>query len=98
MRQKPFFKLPHISAAQVLEEINNLDVNSSNGYDNISALFTMKCAEYLCVPLSDLFNLSIKHGVYLDILKYNNAIPIYKKGLKKNVENYKRGLYCSCYT
>ena len=66
-----------------------MNINTSTGYDNVPAIVLVKCAVVLCVPLSNLFNLSLSRGVYPSALKYNNLIPIYKKGPKRNVENYR---------
>ena len=85
----PMFKISVITAEQVKKHLLSLKRNTSSGYDNVSAFFLIKCADVLCEPLAQLFNLSIKRGVYPDVLKRNNIIPIHKKEDKTGVVNYR---------
>ena len=88
-RDVPCFKIPVITADNVKHHLLNLKRNTSSGYDNLSAFFLVKCADILCMPLATLFNVSIKRGVYPDVLKRNNIIPIHKKEDRNNIENYR---------
>ena len=61
-----------------------------SGYDNVSAVFLIECADVLCYPLSSIFNLSIETGEYPSLLKHNNIVPVYKmKGDKSCVVSYR---------
>ena len=72
------------------EEILNLDRNTSTGYDGVSAIFLIECADELCYPLSAIYNLSVESGEYPSVLKFNNIIPIYKNnGEKSSIESYR---------
>ena len=83
------FSMPHISPESILRDIQGLSPNTATGADGISAIFLIKCADVICVPLADLFNMSLQSGEYPSILKLNNVIPIFKKGSKAYVENYR---------
>ena len=86
----PQFKLPTITPTLMKNEILALDAHSSNGYDNVSAMFVIKCADQLSFPLSTIFNMSVKRGEFPSLLKRNNVIPIFKrKGGKTCVESYR---------
>ena len=81
--------MPHVTSQQVRDELKGLNLNGASGSDEISAIFLSKCAEVLCVPLANLINFSIDRGEYPSILKRNNVIPIFKKGKKIEVTNYR---------
>ena len=88
-RDVDVFRMPVITPETVLKCLKSLNLNTSTGSDHISATFIIKCADALCIPLAKLFNLSIDYGDYPLILKRNNIIPIFKKGDKSFIENYR---------
>ena len=44
---------------------------------------------YIVEPLLHIYNLSFVHGVFPDMLKISKVIPVYKKGDKSIVSNYR---------
>ena len=44
---------------------------------------------YICEPLQHIFNYCIDNGVFPDDLKYVKVIPIYKKGDRLDLNNYR---------
>ena len=86
----PSFTLPLVTPERMKAELLSLDSNTASGYDNVSALFLVKCADQLCFPLAMIFNLSVKRGEYPPLLKFNNVVPIYKRiGDKNSVSSYR---------
>ena len=86
----PIFKIPLISSEEMKQKLLNLNTNTSSGFGNLSPTFLVNCAEYLCIPLSMLFNMCVSNGVYPDSLKYSNITPIYKqKGDKSDIEMHR---------
>ena len=85
----PTFRIPPLTHNEVREKLKNLDLNGASGHDNMSAVFLSKSADIICIPLTDLFNRSLSEGVYPSVLKLNNVIPIFKKGKKSDVLNYR---------
>ena len=85
----PTFRMPPLTYDEVREKLKNLNVNGASGHDNMSAVFLSRSADVICVPLTDLFNRSLSEGVYPSVLKLNNVIPIFKKGKKSDVLNYR---------
>ena len=78
-----------VTAADVASIIMSMDVDKSPGVDEIS-VGSLKCCSAVISPfLSDLFNLSLAHGVYPDDLKLAKVIPVYKKGSSSEVGNYR---------
>ena len=74
-------------------EINNL-INSlankhSCGYDNISNHMLKWLRPVISEPLSIIFNLSIKHGVFPDLMKIAEIVPLHKGGDESMCNNYR---------
>ena len=74
---------------EVLEVIKNLDAKKSTGHDGFSILIMKKLAAELSVPLTLIFNMSIKDGTVPDQLKIARVVPINKKESKHNFTNYR---------
>ena len=89
-RDTALFRLKTIKPDEMLRELKNIKQHTSTGSDNIPAIFLLNTAESLCYPMCTIFNLSVRNGVYPDVLKLNHVIPIYKrKGDKNDVESYR---------
>lgn len=69
--------------------INKLNNKKSSRSDDLSAKFLKLCSKYISGPLTNIFNASIKNGVYPDLLKTARVTPIYKKGVKSDPGNYR---------
>ena len=78
-----------ITEDEVLEVIKNLDAEKSTGHDGFSILIIKKFAAELSVPLTLIFNMSIKDGTVPDQLKIARVVPIHKKEDKNNFTNYR---------
>ena len=86
----PLFNFPCITPTDVRNILLSLEPSTSTGSDNIPAVFVVRCADQLCKPLSDLFNISLSRGEYPSVLKKDHVVPIYKrKGMKNDVECYR---------
>lgn len=96
---------------QIEKSLKSLQLNKSAGPDEIPACFLVKCSQSLAVPLSILFQRSVREGHLPSLWKSAYITPIYKKGQKKLVENYRpisklclvakifeRIVYDQCYT
>jgi hypothetical protein len=73
----------------VYNALLKLDPNKCNGPDGIPILVYIKCAEVLAPSLCMLFNLSLTSGIVPNDLKIANVIPVYKKGDKSDITNYR---------
>lgn len=73
----------------VRSELRRLDPTKGTGADNIPPLFLKYTADTICFPVQYIFNLCIREGVFPHIWKVARITPIYKEGLKKDVENYR---------
>lgn len=57
--------------------------------DGISAFFIKNCANSLIVPLLQIFNTSLRQGVFVDKWKVTSITPVFKSGPKDNIANYR---------
>lgn len=78
-----------ITTSEIIDVINSLK-NKSNTNDTIlNAIVLKRSCQFLVPILKHLFNLSLQQGYFPPELKHAIVIPIYKKGEKTNVENYR---------
>ena len=65
------------------------NLKNSNGVYTISTFVLKESASVLSQPLAHIFNLCINQGYFPVELKTGCITPIYKKGDKHNIENYR---------
>ena len=74
-------------------EINNiiikLENKHSSGYDNISNHMLKWLRPVITEPLSIIFNLSIKQGIFPDCMKIAEIVPLHKGGDESLCNNYR---------
>lgn len=51
--------LPKVSPEKMKAKLMALDPHTTSDYDNASTLFLFKCADQLCFPLANIFNISV---------------------------------------
>ena len=78
-----------ITPTEIKQLINKLPAKDSSGYDNISNNLLKHIKESVIKPLTYIFNLSLSSGVFPDNMKLAEIIPLYKKGAKNEVTNYR---------
>ena len=74
---------------EIFQIIHKFKNNKSPGHDNIGPRLVKAVADEIVDPLCYLFNLSFLTGVVPNTLKIAKVIPIYKKGDKSSIENYR---------
>ena len=77
----------HVSEVQSL--LSKLDTSKACGNDNLSPRLLRECCAELAPSLSSLFALSLEMGTVPSQWKRANVIPVYKKGNKHKVTNYR---------
>ncbi len=85
-------KIPslEITELDVYKLLNTLNTSKATGPDNISNALLKKCSFSLAKPLTIIFNLSLKTGIFPQKWKSANVTPIFKnKGDKKNCDFYR---------
>ena len=78
-----------ITEKDVLDQLQILDTNKAQGPDGISPKLLKKAAKPLAKILQYIFNLSLKSSTFPVAWKKANVIPVYKKGDKTNINNYR---------
>lgn len=74
---------------EVLEGLKALQSNFSPGPDGIPAFILKKCADFLYIPLTDMFNSSLSSGYFPVLWKESFIVPLYKNGSRFDIANYR---------
>lgn len=81
--------LPTISQYKVLDQLYGLDCSKAVGHDSLPTKYIKKVAEYICQPLSFVFNTSFLTGIFPDEMKIAKVIPLFKSGSHELVSNFR---------
>jgi hypothetical protein len=85
----PPFGALQFTPDEVESVLQDLDVNKGSGPDGIPPIILKNCASAFAKPLSLLFNRSMATSVLSDRWKVSHVTPIFKKGRRNNVEDYR---------
>lgn len=86
--QNSIFITP-IDANYVIKVIMSLRNTQSEGYDSVCTSVLKACKEELAQVLAYLINLSLQTGTFPEKLKVTTVKPVYKKGEKSDLCNYR---------
>ena len=78
-----------VSVKEIEQEIDNLNISKSTGPFSIPVKVFKILRSFLSAPLSYVINYSFSNGVVPDKFKLARVIPIYKKGNKSILPNYR---------
>ncbi|XP_075167625.1 uncharacterized protein LOC142239728 [Haematobia irritans] len=78
-----------LTETDVLNGLRSLPVNYCPGPDGIPSFILKECADILYIRLTRLFNLSLRDGSFPDIWKISYVIPLFKKGSRSDIGNYR---------
>lgn len=81
--------LSPVTADEILDIIKKLKNNLSCGPDDIPDGIVKKCAVLLVAPLVNICNSSLISGKFPEQFKLAKVCPIFKKGDKQNINNYR---------
>ena len=71
----------------VLKIIKSLNINKAHGHDDISIRLLQICGAEVVKPLSLIFKNCIQYGIFPNLWKKSNIVPIHKKGDKQCIVN-----------
>ena len=86
----------NITVSDVEDIISNLDVNKAVGPDLISHKLLKITCKSISKPLSALFNKSLQTATFPSKWKQSLVLPLFKKGDKSSVSNYRPISLLSC--
>ena len=72
-----------------MKVIQELAPKSSSGHDNISTRLLKDLAPYIASTLTLIINQSLSVGIFPDRLKIAKILPLYKKGDRHIIDNYR---------
>ena len=78
-----------ISRDTIETQIMKLSKNKSAGPDNITNRMLIGLVQEIVEPLTVLFNCSLSAGYFPSLWKVSHLIPIFKKGNRSEVDNYR---------
>ena len=77
-----------LSTQEIISIIKSLKAKDSFGYE-VSPRLLKICAGYISSPLTHICNKAISTGILPDCLKYSIIKPLYKKGDRSDLANYR---------
>lgn len=78
-----------ISDNDIVDSIKQLKSSRSVGFDNVPSFIIKSCYEFFIYPLLIIFNISMQTCTFPDKWKISKVCPIYKKGAKSDITNYR---------
>ena len=84
-------KINHISIKcdEIISLIRNLNPNKESGSGGISGQMLLLCDNSVLLPLKIIFQNILITSIYPDIWKLANVTPIFNKGDKQLIKNYR---------
>ena len=83
------FAFKDCSESDIKSIISTLKVSKSSGPNSIPTHILLLLKDHISLPLQKIFNLSLNVGIHPNILKISKTIPIFKKGSRLLVSNYR---------
>ena len=84
------------SQSEISDILSSLQVNKACGPDGISHRMLKYTSKTIALPLCKLFNMSLQQHAYPNLWKSATVMPIFKKGEKSEVCNYRQISLISC--
>jgi hypothetical protein len=78
-----------LTVKEMEQIVKSLKPKNSFGYDEISTKVLKLSAPFISSPINYVCNKMLSQGVFPDRLKYATVIPLYKKGDRSYMSNYR---------
>jgi hypothetical protein len=82
-------KIIPITGTEIKNILKTLTSKNSTGCDDISSRILKYCIDEISKPHGHIVNASLEHGIYPDRIKFTSLRPIYKRGEKAVMANYR---------
>ena len=76
-----------IEPYEVAEKLSKLNIYKAPGPDEIPTWLLQQCAPYLSQPLAALYNASLKQGVFPEVWKAAEVVPVPKNSPPRCIES-----------
>ena len=83
------YEFIEIGCDEVANTIQSLPSKRSSGRDGLSSILIKQLKDQLVQPLTFLINQSIRESIFPNDLKIAKVIPLFKKGDKELIDNYR---------
>jgi len=87
--QFPSIKITPVTSKEIREIIKSLKWKNSHGYDEISMKILKISLPFIVSPLTYICNRMLSTGIFPTRLKYSHINPVFKKGNKTEISNYR---------
>lgn len=77
------------SESLILDGFKAVKTNLSSGPDCVPGIIVVDCRFSFLVPLKHIFSLILKSSCFPDVWKISRIVPIFKKGNRSDVSNYR---------
>ena len=95
-RTESFLSDITVEQSEIIDILSILKVNKATGPDEISHRMLRQTSKTISLPLCKLFNLSLKTNTYPALWKIAHVMPVFKKGDKSQLGNYRPISLVSC--
>ena len=75
----------NFNIVDIMKTIKSLNVNEAQGHNDISIRMRKLCSQSIVKPLSVIFKNCIDNGIFPDIWKKSNIIPVHKKVINRSL-------------
>ena len=79
----------NIDVGEIILLLRKINPNKATGSDGISGQMLLICDDSIVLPLQIIFNNILSTSIYPDTWKIANVTPIFKKGNKQLIKNYR---------
>jgi len=86
------------SSSEIFNNIQNMNIKKSSGFDDISPMFLSIIASIVSPYLAVLFSYSFKLAIFPDCLKIAKVIPLHISGARTELTNYRPISLLSCFS
>ena len=83
------FHFKQTNPNEIISVIHNLLMKTSSGHDKITCIILKEIKDIIAKTLSLVVNQAFNTGVFPSKLKLAKVIPLFKKGDKTSIENYR---------
>lgn len=91
-------EVEELTDEELYKALKTLKPNKSAGFDEINVNVVLQVIELIFKPLKFIYNLSLQCGIFPQNLKIAKVIPLYKKGDRTEVSNYRPISILPCFS